>query len=149
MPQQPRDIRCRPSAYKLLDHQLYAAWYLYLRPDGDSVIARCDHDISHDPGVLFGPDGKPAAAQTEASWCAPNVESFAYRCWVERTPWFAIFDRLQARDLSSEQRATWPTTSEPLGRGMAQGIQPSKNCQVISSSASELSAQRSGAPSQK
>ncbi|WP_051450294.1 hypothetical protein [Actinospica robiniae] len=89
----------------LLDLQLRAAWYLYLRPGGDCVVVQCDHDISHDPGVLFGPDGKPAETRTEVYWCAPNVESFAYRFWAEHTLWFAIFDRLQARDLPSEQRA--------------------------------------------
>ena len=66
---------------------------------------QCDHDISHDPGVVFGPDGKPAEARTEVYWCAPSVESFAYRFWVEHTLWFAIFDRRQACDLPSEQRA--------------------------------------------
>lgn len=89
----------------LLDHQQCAAWHLYLRPDGDSFVVQCDRDISQDPEVMFGPDGNPVEAGTEIFWCAPSVESFAYRFWIEHTLWFAIHDALRSRDLPSEQRA--------------------------------------------
>lgn len=95
------------------DQQDCVHWYLYLRPNGESFVVHSYRDLEYEADVrtsgnvddleqLAELDDDP---DYEIFWCAPTVESFAYRFWTENSLWFAIHDSQPMKDISAAQRA--------------------------------------------
>lgn len=85
------------------DQQSCLMWYLYLHHGGQSCVVCCDRDLTEEPGLRYGPDGEIVLPRPpEIFWCAPSVESFAYRFLVEARLLTAIDERTRAGELDPE-----------------------------------------------
>ncbi|HEV2635798.1 MAG TPA: hypothetical protein VGX23_11665 [Actinocrinis sp.] len=85
------------------DQQDCVVWYLYLRPAADgsgteSFVAHSFRQLEYeqelrDSGTEQALKELAAIAEDpygEFSWCAPGIEQFAYRFWIEGKLWFTL-----------------------------------------------------------
>lgn len=95
------------------DQQDCVLWYLYLRPGGESFVVHSYRDLEYEAEVRAGGDAGEiedlpdfdADPDFEIFWCAPTVEVFAYRFWMENTLWFALQGGQAGEDLGAAQLA--------------------------------------------
>ncbi|WP_229070326.1 hypothetical protein [Actinoplanes sp. DH11] len=84
------------------DQQSCLVWYLYLHRDGHYAVVCSGRDYTTEWGLRYRQDGEIAEPVDELYWCAPGVESFAYRFLIEGTLIQAIRDRRPATELTPE-----------------------------------------------
>jgi hypothetical protein len=84
------------------DQQSCVTWYLYLHHSGQSAIVCSTNDFTRDSGLRSSPDGEIGTRSRELIWCAPSIESFAFRELVESRLSQAIHDKERASDLDPE-----------------------------------------------
>lgn len=73
------------------DQQDCVMWYLYLRPSGESFVVHSYRDLEYEAEVWAAGDPEEIGdlpdydhdPDYEIFWCAPSVEAFCYRVWVE------------------------------------------------------------------
>jgi hypothetical protein len=97
------------------DQQDCVLWYLYLRPNGESFVVHSFRDLEWEAGVAADPGADPdlvarlrerfADPASDIFWCAPTVEVFAYRYWMENVLWLALNDGVSVDKLDDAQRA--------------------------------------------
>ncbi len=66
-------------------------WYLYLRPGGETFIVHSYRDLEYEAEVRATGDPEEIEdlpdydhdPEYEIFWCAPTVEVFCYRIWME------------------------------------------------------------------
>ncbi|MGW1067133.1 hypothetical protein ACWD4F_21770 [Streptomyces aureus] len=84
------------------DQQSCVMWYLYLRHSGESFVVWSYQDFTREPKLRYNQDGAVVTPRQEINWCAPSVESFAYRYLIEERLNAAIRDKERAKDLAPE-----------------------------------------------
>jgi hypothetical protein len=94
------------------DQQDCVMWYLYLRPSGESFIVHSYRDIEYEAEV--NAIGDPEEIEDlpdydndpdyEIFWCAPTVEVFSYRVWMESRIQRALAEGRSIDDLDPRQR---------------------------------------------
>jgi hypothetical protein len=80
----------------LRDQQDCVFWYLYLRPLAAPFVVCSGIDYEHE--YEAGRDGWSAETGLDDAhgqrapirWCAPSLEEFAYRFWIENRLWGAV-----------------------------------------------------------
>lgn len=95
------------------DQQDCVLWYLYLRPNGESFVVHSYRDLEYEAELRSGGDAEEIEdlpdfdndPDYEIFWCAPTVEVFAYRFWMENTLWFALYDGEPIENLDTAQLA--------------------------------------------
>ena len=95
------------------DQQDCVMWYLYLRPSGESFVVHTYRDLEYEAEVKAG--GDPDEIEDlpdydnepdyEIFWCAPTVETFTYRVWIESRIQRALREGRSLDDLDPQQRA--------------------------------------------